>query len=338
MELDNNEAITSMALVQFTGAHDTSTLLAVGTAERMTYFPSDCTAGYIRIYRIQDQGKVLELMHKTQLDGIPGALVGFKGRLLAGVGPVLRLLDLGKKKLLRKCEYRQLPHHVVTLQTMGSRIFVGDVQESVHFFRYNKTDNKLYCFADDINPRYVTTILPLDYDTVALADKFGNFSVLRLPPDVSAQVEDDPTGGKLAAQMGKAGGAPNKLTNLIQFHVGDTVTALALTAMQAGGTEVVLYGSIMGGIGAFFPLASKQDKDFFLHLEMHMRQEAAPLAGRDHLAYRSAYFPVREVVDGDLCTMFTTLPAARQRQVASELDRTTGEVLKKLEDTVSKIL
>jgi splicing factor 3B subunit 3 len=78
--------------------------------------------------RIQEQGKTLELMHKTQLDGIPGALVGFKGRLLAGVGPVLRLLDLGKKKLLRKCEYRQLPHHVVTLQTMGSRIFVGDVQ------------------------------------------------------------------------------------------------------------------------------------------------------------------------------------------------------------------
>ena len=58
----------------------------------------------------------------------------------------------------------------------------------MHFFRYNKTDNKLYCFADDINPRYITTILPLDYDTVALADKFGNFSVLRLPPDVSAQV------------------------------------------------------------------------------------------------------------------------------------------------------
>jgi splicing factor 3B subunit 3 len=81
-----------------------------------------------------------------------------------------------------------------------------------------------------------------------------------------------------------------------------------------------------------------QDKDFFLHLEMHMRQESPPLAGRDHLAYRSSYFPVREVVDGDLCTMFTTLSAARQRQVATELDRTTGEVLKKLEDTVSKIL
>lgn len=61
-------------------------------------------------------------------------------------------------------------------------------QESVHFFRYNKADNKLYCFADDIHPRYVTHLLPLDYDTVALADKFGNFSVLRLPEDVSLQV------------------------------------------------------------------------------------------------------------------------------------------------------
>lgn len=75
-----------------------------------------------------DQGQRLELLHKTQLEGIPGALAAFKGRLLAGVGPVLRLYELGKKKLLRKCEYKQLPQHVAQLHTLGSRIFVGDVQ------------------------------------------------------------------------------------------------------------------------------------------------------------------------------------------------------------------
>jgi hypothetical protein len=58
----------------------------------------------------------------------------------------------------------------------------------VHFFRYNKADNKLYCFADDVHPRYITAMTPLDYDTVAAGDKFGNFFVLRLPADVSAQV------------------------------------------------------------------------------------------------------------------------------------------------------
>ena len=46
-------------------------------------------------------------MHKTAVGGIPGALAAFKGRLLVGVGPILRLYDMGKKKLLRKSEYRR---------------------------------------------------------------------------------------------------------------------------------------------------------------------------------------------------------------------------------------
>lgn len=69
-----------------------------------------------------------------------------------------------------------------------------------------------------------------------------------------------------------------------------------------------------------------------------MRQEHPPLAGRDHLAFRSAYFPVREVVDGDLCGQFAALAPAKQQAVAAELDRSPGEVLKKLEEMRNKIL
>lgn len=36
-----------------------------------------------------------------------------------------------------------------------------------------------------------------------------------------------------------------------------------------------------------------QDHDFFQHLEMHMRSEFPPLCGRDHLSFRSYYFPVK---------------------------------------------
>ena len=75
-----------------------------------------------------DGGSRLELVHKTQLEAIPGALAPFKGRLLAGVGPALRLYELGRRKLLRKCEYRGLPHHVVQLHSMGSRVYAADVQ------------------------------------------------------------------------------------------------------------------------------------------------------------------------------------------------------------------
>lgn len=45
--------------------------------------------------------------------------------------------------------------------------------------------------------------------------------------------------------------------------------------------------------GALLPFTSREDVDFFSHLEMHLRQDHPPLAGRDHMAYRSAYFPVR---------------------------------------------
>ena len=53
------------------------------------------------------------------------------------------------------------------------------------------------------------------------------------------------------------------------------------------------------------PLTSREDTDFFSHLEMHLRQENPPLAGRDHMAYRSYYFPVKDVLDGDLCEQYT---------------------------------
>lgn len=62
------------------------------------------------------------------------------------------------------------------------------MQESFHYFKYKKSENVLYQYADDIAPRHLTAALPLDYDTIAGGDKFGNFFITRLPADVSAQV------------------------------------------------------------------------------------------------------------------------------------------------------
>ena len=76
---------------------------------QLAFLPPLPAAAYIRTYRISNGGKNIDLLHKTQLETptVPGALVGFKGRLLAGVGSVLRIYELGKKKLLRKCEYKK---------------------------------------------------------------------------------------------------------------------------------------------------------------------------------------------------------------------------------------
>lgn len=63
---------------------------------------------------------------------------------------------------------------------MGHRIFVGDVQESVYMVRYKRMENQLIIFADDTHPRWVTATAVLDFDTTAIADKFGNIAVVRL--------------------------------------------------------------------------------------------------------------------------------------------------------------
>lgn len=61
---------------------------------------------------------------------------------------------------------------------MGQRVFVSDVQESVYMVRYKRAENQLIIFADDTQPRWITTSTVLDYSSVATADKFGNIAVV----------------------------------------------------------------------------------------------------------------------------------------------------------------
>ncbi|BAT93596.1 hypothetical protein LR48_Vigan02g268000 [Vigna angularis] len=338
LELQENEAAFSICTVNF---HDKEygTLLAVGTAKGLQFLPKrTVTAGFIHIYRFVEDGRSLELLHKTQVEGVPLALCQFQGRLLAGIGPVLRLYDLGKRRLLRKCENKLFPNTIVSIQAYRDRIYVGDVQESFHYCKYRRDENQLYIFSDDCVPRWLTASYHIDFDTMAGADKFGNIYFVRLPQDVSDEIEEDPTGGRIKWEQGKLNGAPNKVEEIVQFHVGDVVTCLQKASLIPGGGECIVFGTVMGSVGALHAFTSRDDVDFFSHLEMHMRQDHPPLCGRDHMAYRSSYFPVKDVIDGDLCEQFPTLPMDLQRKIADELDRTPGEILKKLEEVRNKII
>jgi len=56
-------------------------------------------------------------MHKTPVDDVPYALCPFQGRLLVGLGNSLRIYDMGKKKLLRKCENKNFPNNIMSIST-----------------------------------------------------------------------------------------------------------------------------------------------------------------------------------------------------------------------------
>ena len=80
---------------------------------------------------------------------------------------------------------------------------------------------------------------------------------------------------------------------VINFHIGEVVTSLQKATLIPGGSESLVYTTLSGGIGMLVPFTSHEDQDFFQHLEMYMRSEFPPLCGRDHLSYRSYYFPVK---------------------------------------------
>ena len=93
----------SIALVKFASRGDDEFVL-VGTVQELMLNPRSCSAGFIYVYQLMENGENLEFVHRTQVDDVPAAIVSFQGRVLIGVGRYLRVYDLGKKKLLRKCE------------------------------------------------------------------------------------------------------------------------------------------------------------------------------------------------------------------------------------------
>jgi len=336
IEFEDNEAAVCLTTCIFHD-HPDELMIVIGVGKDMILAPRSSTCGFIYVYRFNEDDKNLELMHKTVIEEAPSALCAFQGRLLVGIGKMLRIYDLGKRKLLRKCENKNFPNLIVSLQTQGDRIIVGDVQESFHFVKYKYQDNQLIPFADDYLPRWVTASTMLDYDTMAGGDKFGTMFVVRLPSEVSDEVDDDPSANRVLFEKGFLNGAPHKLRSEVSFFLGETVTSLNRAVLVNGGTEVIVYTTLLGTIGALIPFRSPEELDFFQHLEMHLRTHSPSLCGRDHIGFRSYYHPIKGVVDGDLCEQYNSLPYEKKKSIADELERSVSEISKKLEEIRNRL-
>lgn len=243
---------------------------------------------------------------------------------------------MGKRQLLRKCELRGLPTFVKTLQTAGDRAYFGDIARSLHIVRYESTANRLVVVANDPSPRPIVCQELLDWNTVAVGDKFGNICVLRLPRGANTGSVD--LSGQRALWDSSRDDTTAKLEVLCQYSIGEVVTSMTRSSLVAGGAESLIYVTVTGRIGALVPFTSREEVEFYTQLESYLRSDAPRPTGRDPQAHRSYYAPVMHVVDGDLCDSFNSLPHAEQAKIAERLDRTVGEIMKKLEDTRNSLL
>ena len=180
--------VHSIAVCTFASRSDTEWYVVVGTARDMILSPRTCSSGSLVLFRFSPDFTKLEHVHtvsvlcacghvvsctcfaQTVLDDVPVAMTPFGGRLLVGVGKLLRIYDIGKRKMLRKCENKHLPNLIVDIHTLGGRVYVSDVQEAVHFIRYKPVENQLLIFADETYQRCWCKALLLSHcDTPALS-------------------------------------------------------------------------------------------------------------------------------------------------------------------------
>lgn len=360
VQLDNNEAAFSVATVRFarskTGS-PASTFVAVGTAKDLRLAPRSHNGGYIRVYKCvpSRKGITLQFVHKTAVNDVPLAMTELDSKLLCGVGRCLRLYDLGRKKLLRKCENKTFPTSICSLTVRGRRVFVGDSCEGFHMVNYKKSARRFAVFAESSDPFYVSSQAAVDFNTVAGGDKFGNLVVARLPEPLTEKKEDEFASQRDAARRVRdacrvvssgyggesnvdgsgtaaaSGAQSGKLKPIVRFHVGAAVTWLQKTALASLGPKYLLYATMTGALGAFVPLRSHDDIEFFSRLERELRASNGPLCGRSHLEFRSYYAPLQNCVDGDLCERFLTLTDDEKRRVAEALGCSTAEVLRRID-------
>lgn len=196
---------------------------------------------------------------------------------------------------------------------------------------YKAPHNRILIFADDFTPRWTSSFAMVDYDTAAIGDKFGNIAVVRCEQSRSEITDEDPTGAAVAAEKPYLQGSSSKFKLLAHYNLGDIPTSMHRTSMVPGGKDVVLWTGIEGSIGIVSALLTKTDVEFMQALEKQMRTEAPSVVSRSHMAYRGYYAPVKSVIDGELCEAFASLSGKKQLEVAEAHERTTGEVLKKLE-------
>ncbi|KAH7128321.1 CPSF A subunit region-domain-containing protein [Dendryphion nanum] len=336
-EIEENvtQSAVSAALVSFE-SRNYEVFLAVGVVKNLSFAPATTyKSASVHVYKVSDNGRSLEFYHATEVHDMPLALSAFKGKLVVGVGKDLCLYDCGMKSLLRKAHAAKCTtSRIVGIKTQGSRLVVSDQNQSVTYVVHKELvhPTRLIPFADDSVARWTTCSDMLDYNTTVGGDKFGNLWIVRCSQKISEAADESNDGQHLIQEKNYLGGAPNRLDLVMHYFTNDIPVSIQKTALLAGGEKVVFWAGLQGTFGALIPFQSRRDFKMFQQLELTLRNDEKPISGRDHLAYRSYYTPVKSVLDGDLIERFLALSHDERASIVAQLP--SGWSIESVEDAI----
>lgn len=71
--------------------------------------------------------------------------------------------------------------------------------------------------------------------------------------DAEEDFENNPNSYKFRWENGYLNGAPFKMEQICSYYVGEVVTSIQKASLATSGTDLILYSTINGAIGALCP-------------------------------------------------------------------------------------
>jgi DNA damage-binding protein 1 len=328
-KLEPFENCASILSCQF--SEDNEYYYVVGTAFA---YPNENepTKGRILVFKVVD-GK-LNMVTSLEVRGAVYALVGFNGKLLAGINAKVQLFKWssaqdGVRELTAECDHHG---HILALYlaTRGDFIVVGDLMRSISLLVYKPVGSIIEEIARDYNPNWMTAVEILDDDTYIGAE--NSYNIFTVRKNSEAATDED----------------RGRLEVVGEMHLGEFVNrfrhgSLVMKMPEAEGMNVptLLFGTINGVIGVIASLP--EDKfQFFWKLQQKISRVIKGVGGFIHEQWRAwsnerKTSPAKNFIDGDLIESFLDLSKEKMEEVAKGMEMSVEEVTKKIETLTQAI-
>ncbi|AIB09828.1 splicing factor 3b (nucleomorph) [Lotharella oceanica] len=293
------------------------------------------TFGFIYIYRIYNKGRKFKLIYRTFIKNNPLSLINIYNNIIIGSESYILFKKIGKKRLLNQTQISIHNAHISTMQIAGTRFIIGDFNNGLLISKIIIEKYELNFFARSIIGKYIETIILLDYDTICISDLNGNFAVFRISKELSIPIEK---GYQIISS--KNGIKFEKLKNidLISiYNIGESIKKFLKLNLLPWKNDILLYLTILGGIGCFLPLNIKKEIIFLTNLNLFLHQESISLISLNNYI-DSPYYPTKRMFDAEFCESIKLLPNSTKITISKGLKVKIETITKYLDSLKLKVL
>ncbi|OHT05310.1 hypothetical protein TRFO_26927 [Tritrichomonas foetus] len=198
----------------------------------------------------------IKLNIEINTPGIPFSMQKFKNDVIVGINKSLYLLSVTDWSLSNK-PLASVPTQTAFIECSDHFVWVGDRTQGVFCFQPSKNENDQLFFklvAIDTEQRQITALCILNDFTVAIGDKFGVITVVKLTNDI---IYGTPWGAFNPPDRGISIPPGKYFEKVASFSIGNqAVTSLLKNPFNSS----FFYTTLFGQIGAFVPI--KNDGEF----------------------------------------------------------------------------